>query len=311
VFLAETAPVVLPHEVVDAVVEVIELEVLELGLGGTEEFLDTVDVLVHGAAHVHQQQHLDLVVALGNELDVQHAGVGGRAMDGVGQIEFVSGALAREAPQPAQRELDVARAELPAVVVVLVGALVPHLHGRLVAALVLPDAYALRVVAIGTEGAGAGGADHAAAALVAFLLLLETLLQRRHQLFPAHLLDRGLVGGAEFEFQGLAQPVQRHFLGEVGKQLYALEVGREGAVELVELHFVLHQRGARQVVELVDRGPAVAVDDAGLQGLQQAQVFIDADLQFGRAQGVEEVDQHRVANNFSATSSLLSGQGRG
>ena len=175
------------------------------------------------------------------------------------------------------------------VVVVLVGALVPHLHRRAVAALVLADADALRVVAIGAERAGAAGADHLAAALVALLLLLEALLQRLHQLVPAHLLDRRLLFGRQLELERLAQPLERNVLAEVGEQLHALEVGRERAVELVELRLVLHQRGARQVVELVDR----RADHAGLDGLEQRQVLLDRDLQLGRAQRVEEVDQHR------------------
>ena len=177
------------------------------------------------------------------------------------------------------------------VVVVLVGALVPHLHRRAVAALVLPDADALRVVAIGAERAGAAGADHLAAAFVALLLLLEALLQRLHQLVPAHLLDRRLLFGREFELERLAQPLERDVLAEVGEQLHALEVGRERAVELVEVRLVLDQRGARQVVELVDR----RADDAGLDGVEQGQVLLDRDLQLGRAQRVEEVDQHGVA----------------
>ena len=123
---------------------------------------------------------------------------------------------------------------------------------------------------------------------MALLLLFETFLQRLHQLVPAHLLDRGLFFGAEFEFERLAQPLQRHVLREVGQQLDAFEVRREGAVELVEMRFVLDQRGAGQVVELVDRG----ADDAGLHRFEQRQVLLDRDLQFGRAQGVEEVDQH-------------------
>ena len=87
-FSRVAAPVVLPHEVVDAVVEVVELEVLELGLGGREQLLDALDVLVHRAADVHQQQHLDVVVALGHHLDVEVAGVGRGRADGVVQVEL-------------------------------------------------------------------------------------------------------------------------------------------------------------------------------------------------------------------------------
>src|SRR6185437_2825610 len=80
---------------------------------------------------------------------------------------------------------DVARAELDAVVEVLEFALVPDLDRAVVAVLLLADAHALGIVAIGAEGRGAGGADPFAAALVPALLLGETLAQRLHQLFPA------------------------------------------------------------------------------------------------------------------------------
>ena len=63
--LGKAALVVLPHEVVDTVVEVVVLQVFELGFDGREHFFNAGDVLVHGAAHVHQQQHLDVVVPLG------------------------------------------------------------------------------------------------------------------------------------------------------------------------------------------------------------------------------------------------------
>ena len=110
-----------------------------------------MDVLVHRAADVHQQQDLHLVVALGNELDVEKAGVGRRAVDRVVEVEFQLRTLAREAAQAAQRHLDVARAEFLGVVVVLVGALVPDLDRALVAPAGLADADALRVDAIGAE----------------------------------------------------------------------------------------------------------------------------------------------------------------
>src|SRR6185436_928825 len=63
--LGVAAPVVLPHEVVEAVVEVIELEMLELGLRRAEQLLGELDVLVHGAADVHQHEHLDRIASLG------------------------------------------------------------------------------------------------------------------------------------------------------------------------------------------------------------------------------------------------------
>ncbi len=62
--LAVAAVVVLPHRLVDAVVEVVVLEVLELGARGAEELLHHQDVVVHRAAHVEEEQHLHGVVQL-------------------------------------------------------------------------------------------------------------------------------------------------------------------------------------------------------------------------------------------------------
>jgi hypothetical protein len=209
-------------------------------------------------------------------------------------VELFFRAFAGEAAQAPQCHLDVARAELERVVVVLELALVPHLHRALVAALVLADANTLRVVAIGAEGRGAAGADHLVAAFMALLLLFEALLQRLHELVPAHLLDRRLLFGRELELELLLQPLKRNVLREIGEQLDALEVGGEGTVELVELRFVLDQRSAGQVVEAVDgrRARFRVVDHARANCLEQRQVLLDGDLELGGAQGEEEIDQH-------------------
>ena len=69
-FFGKAAAVVFPHEVIDAVVEIVKLQMLELLLGGAEELFHTLDVFVHRAAHIHEQQHLDVVVALGAHANV-------------------------------------------------------------------------------------------------------------------------------------------------------------------------------------------------------------------------------------------------
>ena len=186
--LVEAAAVLLPHALVEAVVEVEVLEVLELEPRGGEQLLGDLDVPVHGAADVEEEQDLDGVAALGPQPDVEVALVGG-LVDGVVEVEFLGGAGAGEAAQAPQRDAHVAHAELDAVVEVLELALVPHLHGAEVAVAVLADADAFRVVAIGAEGRGARGADPFAAALVAALLLLQALLQGLEELVPAHGLD--------------------------------------------------------------------------------------------------------------------------
>src|SRR4029077_18643459 len=119
-------------------------------------------------------------------------------LDGVVEVELVGRAGAGELAQPPQRDLDVPGAELDLVVEVLELALVPHLHGAEVAVLVLADAHAFGIVAVGAVRRGAGRADPLAAALVAPLLLGEALPQLLHELLPAaHRLDLLLLLLAE------------------------------------------------------------------------------------------------------------------
>ncbi len=99
------------------------------------------------------------------------------------EIEFVRRTLAREAAQPAQRDLDIAGAQLLGVVEIPELALVPHLQRAFVLALAA-DPHALRVIAGIAIGTCAAGADPLVAALVAPLLFVEPLLQRLHDLFP-------------------------------------------------------------------------------------------------------------------------------
>ncbi len=81
--LCKTPPVVFPHEVIHTIVEVVKLKVFEFGFGGAKEFLNPRDVVVHGTAHIHQQQHFDVVVAFGNHLDVEITCVGSGAANRV------------------------------------------------------------------------------------------------------------------------------------------------------------------------------------------------------------------------------------
>ena len=165
------------------------------------------------------------------------------------------------------------------------------LTARPCAVLVLADAHAFGIVAVGAERRGAGRADPLAAALVALLLLLETLLQRLHQLLPAaQRLDLRLLLVGQELLGELAQPLLRDLGRDAlgGQRLEALEDVAEHPVELVEVPLVLHQDGARQIVEIVD----AVVGDALLHRLHQRQVLLDGDRHLGRAQFEEEVDEH-------------------
>ena len=156
----------------------------------------------------------------------------------------VGGARARELAQPAQRHLDVARADFGVAREILELALVPHLDGAAVPAFLLADAHARRIVAVGPIGRGAAGADPLVAALVALLLFREALLQLLHDLFPAaKFLDFLLVLVAEMQVADEAQPLLRDFRrGRVRHQVEALEDMAEDLIEAVEVALVLHQR---------------------------------------------------------------------
>ena len=203
-------------------------------------------------------------------MHVEIAVVGG-LLDRSVEVELVGRAGARELAQPPQRDLDVADAELDIAVEILELALVPHLHGAVVAVLLLPDAYALGIVAMGAERRGAGGADPLAAALVAALLFLEPLLQGLHELVPAYGLDLLLLFLGEIFLGELLQPL----LGDlclahgVEQALQSLEHGAEHAVELVEVALVLHQGGARQIIEVLDR----LFGEVGVERFHQGQIF--------------------------------------
>src|SRR5439155_14946562 len=109
--------------------------------------------------------------------------------DGGVEIEFVGGAGAGEFAQPPQRHLDVADAKFDVAVEIFEFAAVPDLYGAEIAVLLLADAHAFGIVAMGTEWRGARGADPLAAALMAALLFLQPLAQGLHQLVPPHRLD--------------------------------------------------------------------------------------------------------------------------
>ncbi len=196
-----------------------------------------------------------------------------------------------------RRDLDVARVELDVAVQIAEGALVPDLDRAAVAAAGLPDPDALGVVAVGAEGARAAGADPLVAARVAPLLLREPLLERLHQLVPAaQRLDLRLVLGREQALELLAQPLLRDLGADVEQRVHALEIGGEREVVAVELRLVLDQRGAREMVEIVDRQR----DDTRLQRLEQRQELARGHRQARGLQVKEEADQHRAPATLRA-----------
>src|SRR5262249_57166979 len=132
--------------------------VLYLRADRQEQLPGDLDVPFHRAADIEEQHHLHRIVPLGPELEIQIAAVRG-LLDGALEIEFFRRPGAREFPQPAQRDLDVAGAELDRVVEIAELAFVPDLHSAETAVALLADAHALGVVAVGAIRRRSGGAD--------------------------------------------------------------------------------------------------------------------------------------------------------
>src|SRR5690606_38744197 len=103
-----------------------------------------------------------------------------RAADGFVQVQLIRRAFAGETAQAAQRHLDIAGAQFPAVVEILELALFPDLDGALVAAFAA-DADAFGIIAAMAEGGRAAGADPLVAALMAGLLFFEPPFQGHHR----------------------------------------------------------------------------------------------------------------------------------
>ena len=128
---------------------------------------------------------------------------------------------------------------------------------------------------------------------MAFFLFFQTFFQGVHQLVPAHFFDGGFLLRGEFVFQDFFQPFHGHIGGEIGQHFNAFEIRAKGFVELVEMLFVLDQSGAAEVIKIVHAACiALWPHHIGLHGFEQHQKFFHRYRQFGRAQCVEEVDQH-------------------
>ena len=286
--------VVLPHAFVDAVVEIIMFEMLELAAAGREQFLGLGDMGVHRPADVEEQQQLDRIVPFGAHADVEPALARG-AVDGAVDVEFLNRAFAGEAAQPAQRDLEVAGAELAAAVEIAKFAFFPHFDRAAVAAFPA-DADAFGIIAAVAERRGAAGADPLAATLVAALLLGQTLLECGHDLVPrSQRLDLGHLLGGEVFFGDQPQP----FLGDVGGNLlptrrqHALEDFAEHLVKPVELALVVDEAGAGEVIELLGPvGGAALLDHPGVERLEQHQMLLERGRQPAAPQRLDKRDEH-------------------
>src|SRR3546814_17711285 len=127
---------------------------------------------------------LHCIAALRHHLQIEVAGVARRRADGVVDVEYIRRAFAREAAQPTQCDLDVARAEFDGIVEIAEVALLPDLDGLFLSA-GSADAHASRVVAAMTDRTGAASADPLVSAFVALFLFLLMLPPGFHLLVEA------------------------------------------------------------------------------------------------------------------------------
>jgi hypothetical protein len=255
---------------------------------------------VHRSADVEEQQDLDAVAPLGLQLQVEPAGIACRPGDRAIEIELLGNAFACKAPQPAQRDLDVAGVELDVVIEVAECPLVPDLDGGPGPASLLPDAYAFGVVAVCAEWTRAAGADPFAAALMALALLGKPLPECLHQLVePAQRLDRPPFVLRKVPDEFPAQPVLGDVRAGFEQRLYAIEVRAEREVETVEMLLVLYQAGARENVEVIDR----ARHDPRFECLEQRQELPRRYRQPERLQVQEEIDEHCLSGPIAQSAS--------
>ena len=129
---------------------------------------------------------------------------------------------------------------------------------------------------------------------MAFFLLLESLLERLHDLVPtAEGLDRlHLFLGEEF-FGYRLEPIlgNRHLcLAIIGQ--HTLEDLLEHLVEPVDQALVLHEGGSGQVIERLRR----LLDHVLVERLDQREVFLEAGRNPGRAKLVDEIEEHQAGS---------------
>ncbi len=123
------------------------------------------------------------------------------------------------------------------------------------------------------------------------LLFFKTLAQGFQQLVEAaERLDLLLFFLGEIFLRKFLQPFFRNFGGErFADKIEPLEDVAEHAIELVEIALVLHQRGAGEIVKILDPARRQIL----VHRLHQRQVFAQRDRHAGAFEFGEKGDEHR------------------
>ena len=165
---------------------------------------------------------------------------------------------------------------------------VPHLHGAAVARPRLADAHAFGVVAVRAERRGAAGADPLVAALVALLLFLAGARAASRAACPSRRATRSAPSLLPMSVRSASalQPVRGHLGDELRRTASRRRRNlREHAVEAIVVALVLHETGAREIVEVLRGQPAPR---ARFSAFEQRQELGDGHRHAGCAQLEEE-----------------------
>lgn len=248
---------------------------------------------IHAAADVEEQQYADNIAPLGPGAQVKPTMVC-RGTDRAVEVKFFSRPFARPAAQPSQRHLDRPGAKFNSVVEVAKLAPVPDLDGPAPARLGLAYPHAFGSVAPGTERRGSGRADPFGPPLVAALLLGQPLPQRLHELVePVESRDLCSLFCCQEPLDHLCEPVggqAKRFKHRCGRhRVETAEAFRKGAVEPVDVAFILHHREAGEVVEPF----GVVGHETRAHPLQKPEILSQGDRNPRLAQCLEEREEHR------------------
>ena len=243
------------ESLIDAVVEIVVLEVFEVrtGVRGREEQTARLGEWLHGPAYVHQQQQLDSVLPAPHPLHVDVPGVLGRGVNRPIEVQLILRPDTIEVPQAPECHLDLADVQSDVAAVVAELPILGNLNGAPPPRLT-PHSDSGRVPAGMAERAGASPPDPVVAPVVLFRLFRHPLLKLPEQLLEIHHVEHGLFFLSEFlPVDRVLQPLQ-DLPGDVRGKLQAGEELLEGHIILIEVRLALDQHRPGQVVEFVQVG---------------------------------------------------------
>ncbi len=277
--------------IVDAVVEVVGAEVAQAALlvERRQQAAHGLEVGVHGAADVHQQQQAHVVAPWRPEHELDLAGVLAGLVDRLVEVELGLFTGSRQVSQAPQRHAQLTEIEGDVGTVILEPSLLGDLHRR-TALGGAADADARGMLAVVPKGRLASRSHPAVAAVVPLRLLAQRFQKTLHELVRAQPFQlRQLFGRQVGKVLRVAEPLEDAFRDLVAHRPFdPFEHAREDAIVGIEVGFALDQAGAAKMVEAEQGGTMQSL----LHGAQECLPFLDGDGNALFAQAVEEIEKH-------------------